>query len=439
MVLLAVPLLLFLLLLYWEKQHPEARTAIVSPLGYPLLFLAHGIAISSTSGIASGETIVAILFHWGAAGGVLLFLIAALLARGAPLRIFTRAVLIVSTVLLVVASITLISQWISAGTLALIHIFPRPSLIGMQPNQAAIPIYLGVPLAIGAMWRASLPWQRWAWGVWLFWATIVLFYTSSRGAWLAFFAGAGIALLPLLYTAYRAQQTKRLFSAIGLAAGYTLLFASLFLANHAMVHEQHAGRLSDNASQEQPSLSTTLKGLTHSTGRGFFWQHALVCFATKPTIGLGPGSYSLSYQQTYPERSAIYTPPHAHSVPFAVLSELGAMGSIGILIVLGFAGWVWWRGWHQISLSTQPETWYAMLMCGAAVIGGGVHALVEVPAPQNGILLLSLGVIAVAGGKAWRPKRPPRWAKSWWVHPLHVLLFLHVAAAWVVATLVFVQ
>jgi hypothetical protein len=80
-----------------------------------------------------------------------------------------------------------------------------------------------------------------------------------------------------------------------------------------------------------------------------------------------------------------------------------------------------------------------MLMCGAAVIGGGVHALVEVPAPQNGILLLSLGVVAVAGGKAWRPKRPPRWAKSWWVHPLHVLLFLHVAAAWVVATLVFVQ
>ncbi|NJN66967.1 MAG: hypothetical protein HC884_09790 [Chloroflexaceae bacterium] len=455
MALLVIPPLLLLLWLVWRTGQP--RQTVRSPLALPLLLCAAALVASSFLGVAEGADRVAILFFWGGAMGVVLFLAIDLLASGWSPHLFLQAILATVTILLADASWEVVSRWVSwletrqAGD-SLLPPYISLDVIGMHHTAAVMPFVLGIPLAIAAMWRSERVWERWGWGIWLFWAVVVIFSTSARGGWLATIAAAGTILLPLLWSAYRAGQFRRLWATVFLSGGYVLLFIVLFVVNYAEV-SQTVSLAPPAPGEEAPDFEEAIESLANPTGRLVFWERALQVFAERPLLGAGPGGYPARYDALAPARR-VYTPPHAHNIYLAFLCELGLVGTVAFLALALMAGRVGWHGWHAMAPHSHERLW--LLASGAVVVGMAVNGLVDVPPPQNGALIFSTIVAGLAYGGCWHLTVPPlpspptatltlrsflafRPRDLLKVHPLHLLLVATTFIAWGVATLVFLQ
>lgn len=127
--------------------------------------------------------------------------------------------------------------------------------------------------------------------------TIILFFSGSRGAWLAAFASALAAL------------------AIARGRGWHLLLVNMTLFGLLFVF---AGDLlfADRGG---------IKGITQSTGRVTFVDLALEAIAQRPLVGNGSGSFSLSGEGIY----------HPHNLVLAWLHDYGILGAAAL------SGWLW--------------------------------------------------------------------------------------------------
>ena len=469
MPLLVVPPLLLLLWLGWRLVHPPVT--LQTPLGWPLLACALVLVASSFQAVTDPGEVVAILFFWGGSVGIILFLMMFLLAAGWSPSIFMQAMLLTITVLLLHASWDLghfWHTWLSAwqpGVSLLPPLVPQ-DFIGMSHTEAVIPFYTGIPLVMMALWRAESLWQRAGWAIWLVLALLVIFYTSSRGGWLAMVAEVALMVAVLLWSAYRARQTRRLVVTVVLSAAYAALFAVLFLNAYGFL-QVTVGTTDEGPTDTTPAMEPLVEEaedvttLTSPMGRRVFWARALDIFANHPVLGAGPGGYPTRYQVLEPERSKAFLPTHAHSIPLAFLSELGVLGGGVFVVPLVWGALLWWRGWR--ATRALSEEWLTMLACAAIGVGMAVHGIFDVPAVQNGslglyALVVGLGVagcwqlaeVPPAGGGAGRvfnqqnPTRPATrqtvfWSSLRWPHPLHMTLVVATLLAWAIATLVFLQ
>jgi tetratricopeptide (TPR) repeat protein len=450
--------------------------------------------LSSLFGIAPPPTIAAIVFDW-LEGAVILFLVVHLLASGWRPQVFVLATLLASSLFLLAYLADLLGWWVQWMQLwqpgmALIPSGARLDFGGTHPNQAALLINLGVPLAIAALWQAPAFWQRGLWVLWLLGATVALFATSSRGGWLAMVAASATMVVPLLWSALRARRWRRILTTLLLGGGYAALFLALFVMNLQEVQAQR-GRVPAAQQQaapatttptpqpeptatsqpeptatsqptaapaaptsgEQSGLEQTARVLADSAGRTTFFSRALEFFAERPLLGLGPEGYATRYTQVEPH-SRLFPAQHAHSIYFQVLSEWGALGGVSLLLLIGMTLRLWWRGWHTAAPllpdaatapAPSPEGRLLLLACGAAGTGLAVHGLVEVPVVSITILYMALLAVALASGGGWHLRSYPAAAEesaspsspigSLWrgirrVHPLHTLIVLIAILAW---------
>ncbi len=444
---LLLPLLLLLLWFGWRPGQP--RRLLCSPLGLPLLAVAAALAGSGLFGIADPSTVIAVLFHWGAVA-VLLFLSIELLAAGRSPAMFLYAALLTSSLVLLLGLGVLLQWW--AGWLLvwqpgqpLVPVDFRRSLGNLHPNHAAMLINIGLPLAIAALWRAQTRAARWLWGGWLLAAVVVLFATSSRGGWLGAAAASATLLLPLMWSALRARQWRRLRNTVLLAGGYAALFVALFVANIYTLAAQRAVA-SQQTSPEHVSTAQVVQNLTTSTGRVVFWQYALQFFAEQPLTGVGPGGYSVRYaaEETH---SRAFLPADPHNIYLGILTEGGLLGALAVVLLALAALRVWWRGWQRAAPLREAQSGpglhgrLLLLASGAAGMSLLVHGLVEVPPTAiTGIVLIVL-VAGLAAGGAWNlapTRRGWQWA-GLQVQPLHLVLLLAALLAWGSSTLVVLQ
>lgn len=83
------------------------------------------------------------------------------------------------------------------------------------------------------------------------------------------------------------------------------------------------------------TLNATETSSTRFTGAGGFrydlWRVAVDDFKREPVLGVGAGSYGLSYYQQRAQQESIRQP---HSLPLQILAELGLVGGVLALIVV---------------------------------------------------------------------------------------------------------
>jgi tetratricopeptide (TPR) repeat protein len=404
--------------------------------------------------------------------------------------VFALALLLASSLFLLVHVAGILGWWLQWAQfwqpgMGLFPVGARLDFGSTHPNQAALLINLGMPLAIAALWHAQVFWQRVLWAGWLLAATVALFYTSSRGGWLGMTAASATMVLPLLWSAWRTRHWRRLATVILLGGGYGVLFVGLVVVN---VQEVQAQRGRVPAIQQPAALATatpaptatplpgptatpqptaapvaeprdepgdmerTLRALADSAGRTTFFQRALEFFAERPLLGLGPEGYATRYVQVEPH-SRLFAAPHAHSIYFQVLSEWGALGGGALVFLVGTALRFWWRGWRNAppllprepaTTSVLPDGRVLLLACGAAGTGLAVHGLVEVPVINTITMYMALLAVALAPGGAWLLHTYPGavaapaattqpsmlWRRVRGVHPLHTLIVVAAVAAW---------
>lgn len=475
-----IPLLLLLAWFVWQMLRP--RRLLRSPLGWPLLGCALALLVSSLAGVAPWPGVAASLFDW-AEGGVICFLVAYCLAAGWRPQMFGLAMLLAASLFLLVSTIELMAWWVQWVQLwqpgmAWLPTGTRLNFGDTHPNQAALLINLGIPLVIAAWWQARAVWQHALWAIWLLLATVMLYYTSSRGGWLAMVAISTTMVLPLLWSAWRRRRWRRFWS-VGLLSGvYATVFLVLFVVNLQEIQAQR-GRVPaqqpaiaptavpttvptavvpEETEPAEPArdtgLAETARTLTSSAGRDTFWQRALEFFAERPLLGVGPAGYVTRYSEVEPY-SRVFVAPHAHNIYLQVLSEGGLLGVGALLVLGGVALRVWWRGWLAVP-PLLPETQPAppdapagdrtlLLACAAAGVGLAAHGLVEVPVINTTMMYMALLTVALAPGGGWRllerpapasaSAPPPNQRAAWWrrligVHPLHIALVLAALLAW---------
>jgi O-antigen ligase len=482
-----VPVLLLLLWLLWQSRRPRQR--LHSPLGLPLLLGALALSASSLFAVDDGVAVLAQLLDW-AELAVMLFLVIAVLAAGWPPVLMTRTVLLAISGMLLASAWVLFGWWIEWALLwqpgePWLPANFRKAVAGNHPNQVGLLLNIGMPLAIAAMWRARAAWQHGLWGGWLLLHVLVIYHTSSRGAWLGMLVAAATLVVPLLWATLRARRWRRLLTTCGLGALYAAVFLTFFFANIFEIRamrggataEQTTARLSgeestgeagaaegaageESTGEESAAVDAAIGGLTHGTGRAIFWQRALEFFGERPLVGVGPGGYAFMYASVEPF-SRIFLAEHAHSLYLTLLSE-GGLLAVGALLVLGLTTLrLWWRGWRTADpllvaagsgapTASQGDR-LLLLACGAAALGMAAHGLVEVPVLYTLGMVVFLLAAALTAGGAWQlvPADSPRarWPASLAdlvrgllrVHPVHLALVLAALLAWGVGAAVLMQ
>jgi O-antigen ligase len=390
---LIVPPLLLLIWLAWRLR--LRRPAVRSPLAWPLLVAAGALAISSLVGVAHPDAVLVILIQWGVSA-LMLFMVIDLLALGWRPALFMRAAALASTAVLLSAASGLLLWWLRWVLLwrpgeSLLPVGFRAGALGMHPNLAAMLLNTGLPIAIVSLWGARERAPRLLWSTWLLLAVLALFFTSSRGGWVAAAVIVAVTCAPLLWSDYRAGRRRHLLGTLLLIGGYGALFTALFFSQRGEVLAQHGG------------------GLLHPVGRFVFWRRALLLFLEHPLAGAGPAGYATSYRVAE-SSSRLFVAEHAHSLYLTALSEQGLLGIVALLFLALSALALWWRCWR----ATPPALPHAgaqqprlLLLAGLGALAGmAVHGLVDTPRPLIAGLVLCIFAVGLSLGECWQLNAP---------------------------------
>lgn len=246
----------------------------------------------------------------------------------------------------------------------------RPSFVALSfgsPNLIATFLLLLAPL--GAV-IATQRFGRWAGAGLVVLAVIAIVITGSRGGYLGLAAATGVAFavsLPWLWSRL-ASVRERLGSTrlVGLAVGgaAAVAIAAVVLAPSVL------GRL-------------TLSG---AELRGWYWRSATELFERSPLTGTGPGTWAqLKLAEALPGE-ANYSVPHAHSLYFQTISEVGILGAGALLLLVAVFLW------RSVQVYRRGDVWTRMQVVAVLV---GLAGLVAQQIPDY---LMNLpGVTLVAG------------------------------------------
>jgi O-antigen ligase/tetratricopeptide (TPR) repeat protein len=293
-----------------------------------------------------------------------------------------------------------------------------------HPNLLAAILNLALPFAIIRLARARSGWSRAGWALWLLAYDMVLFFTRSRGGWVAASAAITLTIIWLLFphglphrVGVRSwlQRTWPVLIA-------TLLYVGLFLL---LLHgpDLWSQLIPSEDEPVQSSFSTNSAETIVSTlqsHRMVLWRLAWEQFLEHPLTGSGPRTFGYAYVREL-HSVRFWISGHAHSLFFEILGTQGAVSVLasGWVVLSGFVVFVrgLWPGTRDqgpgdrgqgITLNSD------LLLCVCAALASYlVHSLVEVIGnlPGNDVLVVMLVAIGLSAAGALRREERPmsRW------------------------------
>jgi len=159
-------------------------------------------------------------------------------------------------------------------------------------------------------------------------ALIGLFASSTRGALVGLFCGAGFVLFWYIVSAARSKKGK--MAVLGAAC---VLFSVLFVILLFGVFQR----------DDHTATANT---------RLLAWEAGFYAWQDRPIFGWGPGNFAYGFNAHYPPEILQYGIAetwfdNAHSVPFTTLATQGFVGLAAYLGIFGAVGFMLWRRWKE--------------------------------------------------------------------------------------------
>lgn len=192
---------------------------------------------------------------------------------------------------------------------------------------------------------------------------VVLALTLSRGGYLS--AAAGLGTLFVLRATASARVTRFLSKRALLAVGAAGLLA---LGLGFVVLTASAGRAAGDV------------------GRLDMWQSALRLAAADPLTGVGPGLFGPAFRSVRDPLIVQDKLASAHNVYLNTAAETGLPGVlVGLWLALAFV-----RAWWRQRQAAEDGRQFRLDVCFAALVGLGIHSLVDVFTITPIVLLIAL-------------------------------------------------
>jgi len=362
------------------------RSAFDGPLALFLLATASGASISIDRAAAWGS---AIFIYLGAVVIYYAVLVTPERVRLGALRVEPLRLLLLLLPAAAALYFLLTSDWQAwqdkvgwlgplVGVLASLR-QPAPGHL-LHPNMVGGLLAALLPLQVGALrWRSSPAWLRSVGLLLLALALLGLVVSSSRGAWIALLAVAGLWLLWQAAGALagRAQPARRRRWQWAITLAVLLGGAAAALGLLALT--PLGGRLLDAANSSRITL----------------WADTLDLLSDTPLTGLGFEAFQMAYV-SYGLLLHVGFQPHSHNL----LLELWLrQGLLGLLALAWMAATVW-------RLRRSPSWWRPWALASLAVIA--LHGVVDIPLyGGRGMMLAFIPLALLARGPLGQPVSLP--------------------------------
>jgi O-antigen ligase len=331
-----------------------------------------------------------------------------------------------------------------------------------HPNFLAALLNMAMPFAIVRLAQTRGFVSRLFSAGWLLVYVVVIYFTRSRGGWIA---GSTAALTVVVGLSLWHGLPRRGAAGIWLRQNWrvwatTLAYGGLFLlllrgpnlatlafaalapaTNQAATDQSASPATAEETASAEPVQSdySTNAGSTISEAlqghRMALWRMAWGDFVEHPLTGSGPLTFSYSFVE---EAVAVrfWVPGYAHSLYVETLGTTGIAGAIALLWLLlrsGFGwGWALLRGFLLAppppATAEESEQRGVLLAVCAALASYLVHALVDMPGkmPLNDVVAVVLLALGAWGAGTLRPSGGTlsRWTAAIFVVPLALGLLL---------------
>ena len=384
---------LLLLSVWWAWKVWHRRSLARSPLALPMVaWVASGV-LSAFFSIDQRMSFVAALATLGLV--LFFFLVCDLLLAGWKPAIFVNA-------LLILVGLTLIQGlWVTAEwywrwwgmRVPEYPVFPIPfRLFGVatHPSMLAALLNLALPFAILRLSDARDWSTRALYGLWLLAADVVLFFTKSRGGWIA---TATILALVLGWMALRPGLLQR-----GNLGGWFHRTWRLWVT--ALAYVAVFGALQVMTTLVSPSTFSSNDTLDpgDAYSRWSVWEIAWRDFLAHPLLGSGVGSYGHVFADATATSLRGSVLAHGHNLFLGTLAEQGLVGFLALGVLLFMAGSVMLRAaWSWIWTDGEKGDERQPLLAGvmAALAGMLAHSQVDTPLWVPTLFLSAMGLLAL--------------------------------------------
>jgi putative inorganic carbon (HCO3(-)) transporter len=304
--------------------------------------------------------------------------------RGLRRETFSGALLIAGFIVLLFGYIQLPS-WLNTRlplmTAGVIPIdLPRPvSTIG-NTNALACFLVVLIPFIMSSIPSGRNRFERIVLILYAVLAIFLLFLTYSRGAWVGFVVATAVWLgLSLAEQDLLSVNRFRIFWNSLSSRNRAIVLGLSTLALVAIVMSVFL--IIDSFAQPGRSIER----------RTILFEPAIKLYAEKPLTGHGLFTFGRGYMR---HESLPPNQPHshAHNVLLLVAAELGLVGIFALLATIGVMFLVFRRNWRAASMRERRMLSGAI----AAVVGFGVHHLIDTPAMMPAIALTGLLALALA-------------------------------------------
>jgi O-antigen ligase/tetratricopeptide (TPR) repeat protein len=358
---------------YWRSPFP-----LKTSLDPALMVWIVAYTISTLTHLSSGRVWIGV-WYAGLYGGVW-FVLTDLRRRGLPGHWITDGVLLTTIPLMLLAVIEIDSwfpAWLSLNSVDVTFAPPRPPSALGNPNAFGLVLAMMIPFGIMRARYSRRFQDRILWGLWLIFALVILYFTYSRGAWLA--AGAGILILIGLSLLRSKWNGKVWWQHLSFQARFGVwigIFIGVILA---------AGLVwvsSDVFNTPQRETGTRL----------LFYELAAKDFKAHPVTGTGPFTFGLTIlrsESVPPEQPHA----HAHNLTLNIAAEMGIPGALALIVTVVL---IFRRLYHALQQSIGVNEWAHNAACSAALAAFGVHGFVDMPMIMPALMLLMIGILAAS-------------------------------------------
>ena len=284
-------------------------------------------------------------------------------------------------------------SWLLATDLSGGFTLPRPVSVLGNANTLAAFLVVVLPFALGRLAVVRSRLARIALGLYTLATGGLLFLTFSRGGWIG--AGAGLVTwFGLLLAQHDLLSWRNLRGWWTRQQGVVRAAVILGVGLVLMAGVGGGGILVRSLSTEGRDI-----GL-----RTYLYEAALNQFAERPLTGYGLFTFGrhLTRFASMPEE----TPhSHAHNAPLHIAAELGLAGLIALAVTLVVLAGVMRRNFRE----TQGRDRMVTASAFGAVVGFGVHHLLDTPAMMPTIALVGLVALVLASVPAAPVPLVARW------------------------------